>query len=307
MKTVAVLGANGRLGQAAMHAFCQENYHVIAITRTGQARHLPDGVEQRSADALNPQALQTATTGADFIFNGLNPPYTEWQQKALPMAQNVIEAARRHGAVHLFPGNVYNYGNDIPAVCTPQTPFHANTRKGSIRITMEQLFADAAQQHGVQTLVLRAGDFYGGGSGTWFDMAITSKLSKGILTYPGSLDVVHTWAYLPDLARAFVVLAGQHEKLGRFENILFPGHALTGTEWRGLLETALDKPLKTTGMPWWLIKTGGLVVPMWRELTEMAYLWFRPHRLEDVHRREIWGDTRFTPAAVAIGKALNQG
>jgi len=305
MKTISILGGNGRLANAAARAFHQAGYKVIVVTRHGQAPRLPADIEQRAADASNVAALLTATAGSDFIFNGLNPPYEQWGSKALPLAQNVIEVARQHGAVHLFPGNVYNYGHDIPVVCTPQTPFQANTRKGSIRIGMEQLFADAAHQHGVQTLILRAGDFYGGGgSGSWFDLAITSKLSKGIFTYPGPLEVVHTWAYLPDLAKAFVALAGQQAKLGTFESFLFPGHALTGAELRGLLQTATGKPLKTAGMPWWLIKTGGLVVPMWRELAEMAYLWFRPHRLEDTRWQTMLDEAGSTPATAAVVKAL---
>ena len=33
-------------------------------------------------------------------------------------------------------------------------------------------------------------------------------------------------------------------------------------------------------MPWGLIRLAGWVVPLWRELARMSYLWRRPHRLD---------------------------
>ena len=37
---------------------------------------------------------------------------------------------------------------------------------------------------------------------------------------------------------------------------------------------------KHGGMPWAVLKLGGLVVPMWREIAEMSYLWQVPHALD---------------------------
>ena len=49
--------------------------------------------------------------------------------------------------------------------------------------------------------VIRAGDFFGGGPGSWFDLAIAKRAAAGALVYPGPLDRPHAWAYLPDLAQ----------------------------------------------------------------------------------------------------------
>ena len=60
----------------------------------------------------------------------------------------------------------------------------------------------------LRAIVLRAGDFYGGaGRGSWFDLVIARDVSLDVVRYPGPLDVVHSWAYLPDLAQALVGLA----------------------------------------------------------------------------------------------------
>ena len=40
------------------------------------------------------------------------------------------------------------------------------------------------------------------------------------------------------------------------------------------------------GMPWPLIRVAGLVVPLWRELARMSYLWRVPHALDGTQARE---------------------
>ncbi len=307
MTTIAVLGARGRVGHAAARAFLNHGYTVIAVTRDGI---LPDGLEgalPRAADAMDGAAVISATHGADIIFNGLNPLYTDWRERALPMARNVIAAARTHGATHLFPGNVYNYGREIPAVADQTTPFFPTTRKGAIRIEMEKHFAQAAERDGVQTLILRAGDFYGGdGSGSWFDLMIAAKLAKGTFTWPGPMALPHAWAYLPDLGEGFVALAEKRADLPVFDQFTFAGHTLSGDDMLAHVETATGRHYKRAGVPWILLKAGGLFVPMWREVHEMSYLWFTPHRLDDAHFQAAVGPFAYTPAREAVRSALDE-
>lgn len=304
MHTIAVLGANGRLSNVAARAFQAAGYQVIAITRSGKARGL-SGVEQRAADAMDRDGLIRATRGADFIFNGLNPPYTQWSSQVLPMGENVLAAADKHGAVHLFPGNVYNYGRAIPTHVTDSTPRSAETRKGRIRIQLENLFEKAAADRAVRTIVLRAGDFYGtDGTGSWFDQVIAKKIDKGVFTYPGPGNVPHCWAYLPDLAQAFVRLADKADDLPVYSRYLFAGHTMTGDDLKRHCETAVGHPLKSAGMPWPLLRLLGLVVPMLREVSEMAYLWDRPHQLEGSALEAAIGALPQSEPKIAVAQAL---
>lgn len=304
-KTIAILGANGRLGNEALHAFHNAGYRVIAVTRNGKIRKAPGDIEYRAADALDLRQLKKAVSGADFIFNGLNPVYTEWARSVLPMARNVMKVCQETRAIHLFPGNVYNYGKTIPPICNEATPFAASTLKGKIRVEMEKLFLQVAEKYRVQTLILRAGDFYGGsGRGSWFDLALVDKLDKNQYVYPGPDNITHSWAYLPDLAHTFVALANQAQHLNSFEQFLFPGHTLTGKEFQTLIETASGKSLKPLSFPWKFIKVGGLLVPMWREIAEVAYLWERPHQLDGGRLSALLSDIPSTPAPIAVQTAL---
>ena len=115
-------------------------------------------------------------------------------------------AGCRLNATFMLPGNVYNYGEPMPAVLAQDTVQHPTTRKGRIRCEIEALLAQRAAR-GLDGVVIRAGDFFGGGTGSWLDLVITKSLGAGKLVYPGPLDRPHAWAYLPDLARAFVAAA----------------------------------------------------------------------------------------------------
>lgn len=305
MTRIAVLGANGRLSNMAAKAFHAAGHEVIAVTRSGNAKGLPVDVQHRAADALDRQSLIQATEGADILFNGLNPLYTAWSKQVMPMGENVMAAAKHHGAVHLFPGNVYNYGHAIPSTVLDGTGFEGSTRKGAIRIQLEKLFEEQATRNGVRTVILRAGDFYGGAlTGSWFDLVIAAKIGKRSFTYPGPMDSIHSWAYLPDLAATFVSLSDHLDALSDFETFLFHGHTMTGSDLMGYCEAAVGHGLNSAGIPWPLLRMGGLVMPMWREISEMAYLWTAPHQLDGEKLQSLIGRVPHTEQRIAVAAAL---
>ena len=164
---------------------------------------------------------------------------------------------------------------------------------------------------GLRSVVIRAGDFYGGGSGSWFDLAIVKSLRKGRLVYPGPLDVPHAWAYLPDLARAFVAVAQADDGRTLHRRLHFAGHTLTGAQLLEVIEAAARElgwapadGFRRGGMPWGLIRTGGLLVPVWREIARMSYLWRVPHALDGRSLEAFVGSLPATPVADAVRAAL---
>lgn len=304
MTKIAILGANGRLGRVVGKAFIDAGFDVRAVTRTGKVPAELKGATAVAGDALDRQSLIRATQGVDIVFNGLNPIYTDWG-KCMPMAENVMAACRENGALHLFPGTVYNYGSPMPQVITDATPFHPTTEKGRIRCAMEDLFRGEAEAGRVRTIVLRAGDFFGGtGSGSWFDLVVAAKMKKGVYTAPGPADLTHEWAYLPDFAVAFVGLAKNLDKTGFFEAINFPGHAITDLDMKAAAEKALGRKLKLSFMPWWVLRAGSPFVAMWREIVSMSYLRFEPHRLVSTRLEEVIGEIPHTPLDEAVKEAL---
>lgn len=305
-KKVVVLGAAGRIGDAAARAFLEADWQVRGVGRNARLSQMAPGVEPYSADARDVKALTEACNGADVVLNALNPEYDEWEEKVVPMAKNVIAAVRAAGATQLLPGNVYNFGHDIGLNTAEDEPEVPSTGKARIRIAIEKMFRDAAETQGVQTIVLRAGDFYGGcKSGSWLDLMILSKLQKNVFTWPGPWDTPHAFAYLPDLGRAFVEVAERRNDLAGFERLNFAGHTLTGAQMHQLTEQVVGRKLKRTGVPWVLLRAVGLVKPLYREVAIMSYLWRTAHSLDGSKFERLISPFTQTPPQDAIAQAIS--
>ena len=301
---ILVLGAAGRLGFVAAAAFRDAGWMVTSLVRPGTRKRAPMGTEIIEAQALDPDAVAKAAGGADVILHALNPPYTAWAKQAMPLAYSAVTAAETVGATLIFPGNVYNYGSPVPPVIDETTPMRPSSYKGRLRIAIEDRMQEAAEERGVRTIILRAGDFFGGGRGSWLDLVIAKDITRLKLTYPGPLDVVHEWAYLPDMAAGMVRLAAIRETLKPFEAFGFPGHAVTGRQFTQALAKAVRNRLRVKRMSWWLIHALGLVMPLPKELSEMAYLWKEPHRIDGDKLKAAIGDIPHTPLDVAAVRAI---
>ena len=57
-------------------------------------------------------------------------------------------------------------------------------------------------------------------------------------------------------------------------------------------------------MSWWLIHALRPFVPLRRELSEIAYLWHEPHRIDGDKLKAAIGDVPHTPLDVAVARAL---
>ena len=316
--TVLVLGANGRFGQAAVMAFAAAGWRVLAQVRRTPAAPLPTGAELLALPLTDTAALARAAAGAQAVVYAVNPLYTRWTEEALPLARLGMDLAQRLGACFLLPGNVYNFGQAMPALLSEDTPQRPSTEKGRQRCELEDELAARAAQ-GLRGVVIRAGDFFGAGTGAWLDLVIAKSFGAGKLVYPGPLDVPHAWAYLPDLARAFVAVAAQPNLGGgpAFLRLHFAGHTLTGAELLAAVERAAARlgvapagGFRHRHLPWRLIALAGLVWPMGRELARMAYLWRVPHALDGRALEAVAGPLPATPiddAMLAALRALGHG
>jgi nucleoside-diphosphate-sugar epimerase len=252
-----------------------------------------------------------ALGGADVVVHALNPAYTHkaWKAQVLPMADASINVTRALSATLMVVGNIYNFGEGMPAVLREDTPQRARTIKGQIRIAME----GHIQRSGVRAIVIRAGDFFGSGKGTWFDQAIVKDIQKGVFTYPGRKDVATAWAYLPDLGRAFAAVAAKRTQLKPFEVLHFAGNSVTGTQWveaitpiarqQGWIDN--NEALRYKTMPWAVIKLLAWVNPTLAALVEMCYLWNTPHALDNRKLTELIGAEPHTPLPQALQATLN--
>src|SRR5215475_6068662 len=193
-RSALVLGATGGIGGEVALALLKQGWQVRSLHReperaAHQTPHLAQ-VQWVAGDAMHREDVVAAAQGAAIIVHGVNPPgYRNWRGLALPMLENSIAAAEASGARVVFPGTVYNFGPDAFPDLTERSPQHPRTRKGKIRVAMEQRL-EACSQDGVRTLIVRAGDYFGPRTGnSWFAQGLIKpgRPVRSIL-YPGRPD-----------------------------------------------------------------------------------------------------------------------
>jgi nucleoside-diphosphate-sugar epimerase len=315
-QTVLILGARGRFGLAATQAFADAGWTVLAQIRPDSPIPVGDLREGRirwiASDLNDIDVLVMQAKGAHVVVNALNPAYTSeaWQAQGLVLMEASIAVARALQATLMFPGNVYNFGADMPGVLHEDTPQLAQTVMGKVRVAMELRLKEA----GIRAVVIRAGNFFGAGSGAVFDQVMVKNTRKGELTYLGERNVLGAWAYVPDLARAFVAVAHKRAGLRAFEVLHFAGHSLTGQDWLSVFNpvartqrwVSAASPLKFKQLPWLVIRIGALVVPTWAALLSLRYLWQTPHALDNTRLVGLIGAEPHTQLDDAVTAALRQ-
>lgn len=307
-KLALVVGANGGIGGELVAALQRHGWRVRALTRRAPAADAAAQTEWCVGDAMQAADVRRAAAGAALIVHAVNPPgYRDWDKLVLPMLHNTIAAARASGARIVLPGTVYNYGPETFPLVAESAPQRPLTRKGAIRVRMEQALREAAEG-GVRSLIVRAGDFFGPRPGNnWFSMGLV-KPGRAIrsITYPGAPGVGHSWAYLPDLAETIARLVQREEQLGVFELFHFGGHwDADGSAMIGAIRGALGEPaLPVRRFPWFVLKLLAPFNTLFREMREMSYLWRQPLQLDNRRLVATLGAEPHTPLELAVRQSL---
>ncbi len=309
-----VIGATGGVGGEVARVLLARGWRVRALSRNPEAAALalPDlAVDWVRGDAMDAASVAAAAVGAGLIVHGANPPgYRNWAGTVVAMIDNTIAAAKTSGARILFPGTVYNYGPETFPLVDETAPQRPATRKGALRVIMEQHLAEASRQ-GVKVLIVRAGDFFGPRSGNnWFAQGLVQAGKPvSLVMNPNRPGVGHAWAYLPDLAETMVRLCERADRLADFELFHFGGHWLERGEAmaqavRGAVRAATGRRPPIIPFPWPLLTLLSPFVTVFREMREMRYLWRQALRLDNRRLLAVLGREPHTPLDQAVRAAL---
>lgn len=310
--TALVVGATGGIGGEVARQLRDAGWTVRALRRGGeQAVERRDGLVWIRGDAMNRDDVLAAAQGCSVIVHAVNPPgYLRWAELVLPMLDNTIAAAQAEGATIVLPGTVYNFGPNAFPLLREDAPQQPLTRKGAIRVELEQRL-HAASGNGCQVIVVRAGDFFGPKPGnSWFSQGLVKPgLPVKAIQLPGARGVGHQWSYLPDVARTMVELVQHRESLAPFAVFHMAGHwDADGTQ----MAQAICRVVTRRGgarpavraFPWWLIALASPFVPTLRELREMRYLWKVPVGMDNTKLTAVLGHEPHTPLDQAVEAAL---
>ena len=311
-KTALIIGATGGLGSAVARVLAQRGFRVLALHRDperAKAGTRSLAIEWLKGDAMNAADVLRASNGVSLIVHAANPAgYRNWQGLALPMLENSIAAARAAGARLVFPGSVYNFGPETFPEVDESAPQQPRTRKGAIRVAMEQRLLQAAGD-GVRVLIVRAGDFFGAKGQNWFRQGLV-RPGKPLrwLFYPGKREAGHAWAYLPDFAETIAQLVEREAELGSFAVFHFGGHWLErGVEIaEATRRVAGAHTARIWNFPWFAVYLLAPFVETCRELLEMRYLWNSALKLNNAKLTAFLGKEPHTPLDQALATTLRE-
>ncbi|MET1534773.1 NAD-dependent epimerase/dehydratase family protein [Burkholderia sola] len=305
-----VLGASGGIGGEVARQLRDAGWQVRALKRGLDAEVVErDGIAWVRGDALDRAAVVRAARGCSVIVHAVNPPgYRNWATQVLPMIDNTIAAARTVQATVVLPGTVYNFGVDAFPVLREDAPQHPATRKGAIRVELERRLQDASV-HGVRSIVVRAGDFFGPQLGnSWFSQGLIKPGRPVSAISVPSRGVGHQWSYVPDVARTMLELIERRQTLEPFARFHLGGH---WDEDGMQMAQAVQRVAQRYGMrpalrdfPWWLVWVAAPFVTTMRELLEMRYLWREPIRMDNARVTAVLGREPVTPLETAVEATL---
>ncbi|CAG9213642.1 Nucleoside-diphosphate-sugar epimerases [Paraburkholderia tropica] len=318
-RTALVLGASGGIGGEVTRQLRDAGWRVRALKRSlggkssthakNGTRH-EGGIEWLQGDALDREAVLRAARGCAVIVHAVNPPgYKRWAEVVLPMIDNTLAAAQAGRATVVLPGTVYNFGPETLPLVGEDAPQQPRTRKGAIRVELERRI-EAATAHGARAIIVRAGDFFGPRVGnSWLAQGFVQP-GRPVSTVrePGRPGVGHTWAYVPDVARAMIELIEKRAELAPFARFHMKGHwDADGTQMAAALcRVAQRHGLAARRKPfaWPLVGVGALFSTTLRELLEMRYLWREALELDNARLVRTLGREPHTPLDAAVEASL---
>ncbi|WP_422391992.1 NAD-dependent epimerase/dehydratase family protein [Arthrobacter sp. N1] len=286
--TLYVVTGAGPVGWTIAEQLAERGDTVRLLTRSGSGPDHPS-VEKLRADASDPGALASAIAGAAAVFHCIHgSAYTagSWRRE-LPAAEAVVlDAAHRAGTVVVFPESLYSYSHP-DTVMTEDGERAATGGKRGVRTAL--LAARAASP--ACTVLVIASDFYGPRARMAHagERMIPAILAGKAIQLVGDPGAPHSFTYVPDLAAAMITAAG----LPRAADRMLHAPTLPALSQRAMAEAfalaagVVVPPLR--GIPGWLLRALGTVLPSVREIAELAYQFDRPFVMDSSASERLLG------------------
>ncbi|MGB2908572.1 MAG: NAD-dependent epimerase/dehydratase family protein [Candidatus Aminicenantaceae bacterium] len=297
-----IFGA-GPVGLAVMDELLARGKQVRMVTRSGRAE-VPDGVEIEAGDAADLEVSERACQGAAVVYSCCSPPYDKWPELFPPLQNGIIVGAVHAGAKLVSMENLYMYGQTRGKPVAEDLNCDALTRKGMIRARMAEELMSAHQSGRIRVVIARASDFFGPRAlnAAMGDRVFYPALAGKKVQVLGNPDLLHTMTFVPDIARALVLIAEKDEALGKAWHIPSPETVTTREFIERVFADAGKKP-RIQSVPRFMVKIMGAFLPVMRELNEMLYLWEEPF-VVDHSKFEVAFGFKATPLDEAITQTV---
>ncbi len=288
--TIFGYGPTGRATAERLQAAGRET----SIAQRSKPPALPKGMSFVACDALDRGSVVKAAAGSEHIVVAIGFPYGGklWRVAWPKAVANFVAASVTTGARMVIIDNLYMYGpQTAPLVET--MPLTSYGVKPAARSAATRVWMEAAAQGRARVAALRAPDFFGPDvPWAYLGDSTIGALAKGKAAFfIGSPDILHDYAYVPDIARAATTLLDAPDSA--FGQAWHTPCAPTRTT-REILQIAADAlgvPLRIRSLPAPLLAPMGLFSPLLREMREMRFTWDRPYCVDASKFAKIfWSD-----------------
>lgn len=293
-----VVGA-GAIGSGIARELSARGHQVRIVTRSGSG---PAGIaaEVVAADAGDAAAMVRLTEGAAAIYNCANPPYHRWPELWPPIAESLLGAAERSGAVLVTIANLYGYGParlslgtaayDQAHPMTEATPLAATGRKGQVRAQMWRDALAAHESGRLRAVEIRASDYVGPGAQSVLGERVVPNLLRGKgVSVLGRTDRLHTWTYTADVARLAVIVSADEAAWGSAWHVPSGPPRTQRDAVDDLAKAAGLAPIPVRSVPGAALRVGGMFSPLLRELIETSYQFREDFVMDSVAAQQTFG------------------
>ncbi len=275
-----VLGA-GQIGTSLVEALVARGEPVRQV-RKGAFGAARAGVETASGDLSDPGFAAKVLAGAKVAYHCVNAPYHEWLALLPALQRGIVEGAARAGTKLVVLDNLYPYGKPKGPL-REDTPPAPCSRKGEIRAKLAEELSVAHASGRARIVIVRASDFFGPHvtrtavfGDRFYSRVLAGKNAEAI----GDPDLVHDYAYGPDVARAMLALGGAGDDvLGQVWHV--------PSSWTGTTRELVTKMVAALGgkpglsrLPAWLLHGLGVFIKEAGEVPEMIYQWEAPFTVD---------------------------
>lgn len=291
---VLVLGATGGIGRSVVSNLLSRNEEVTVLVRDKEkAKKYFVGlnkIEIIQGDILKPADLDNACKGIKALFYCINVPYTEWEAKVRLLLKTSLDAAVKAKARFVFPGNVYVYGHAKFNPVTENHPKEAHTKKGKIRIEMEEMIHKFSHKYELPFTITRFPDFYG----TYYANGFSEEVFKNALAgkqirWIGAKNIPIEYIFLEDAAKCMVEAGLSDKGINQEFNIPASGVTTNRKFFDLVIETSGNNSSVQFLNSRIIFSLIGLFNPMIKEVNEMMYLKREELILDGTKFKETFG------------------
>lgn len=209
MSHYTILGSTGAVGNNLWNNLKASKHKIRLVARSYSPRK-EKNAEFVKADLLDVNQTDKAVEGSDIVFLtvGLEYRTSVWESDWPQIMSNVINACKTHEAKLIFFDNVYMYGL-VKGDMTEDTPSNPLTRKGEIRQLLNEMILREIKKGNVHAIIAKSADFYGPYAklSMFYALNIEYLLKGKKPSWVIKPEVLHNFTYVPDAAKAMVILA----------------------------------------------------------------------------------------------------